>query len=297
MAGTVFRAMKRTATSSRGLVPRPFLKWAGGKRALLPELVETVRKAGEFGRYHEPFLGGGALFFELARIGAIGRKYPRLSDGNPNLIHTYESVRDELSKVLSHLREHEGLHSKEHYYRVRALGGAIPNDKAERAARVVYLNKTCFNGLYRENSRGEFNVPIGRYTNPVICDEGNLRAVSHCLRKTKLDAQPFEAILEYAQRGDLVYFDPPYDPVSTTSSFTAYNGINFDESSQRALADVVLELNRKGVKVIVSNSMTPLIKGLYAPTFHVRKVHVNRAINSKASSRGRIEEALISNFP
>ncbi len=287
--------MKNHLKSPGRAAPRPFLKWVGGKRASLPALIEAVKKAGKFERYHEPFVGGGALFFDLARADRLGAKKAWLADNNAKLVETYEAVRDELDEVLTLLSAHAEAHSKEYYYRIRGLGGTLPPTRAQRAARIIYLNKTCFNGLYRENSSGGFNVPMGKYKNPKIRDERNLRVVSKALRKAKLDTQSFAAILDNAEPGDLVYFDPPYHPVSQTSSFTAYNLNGFDEPAQRMLAHVATELDKKGVMVLASNSMTPLVEDIYS-RFHIRSVMVNRVINSKAANRGKIPEALISNF-
>ena len=272
-------------------VLRPFLKWAGGKRQLLGELIPCVKAAGEFGRYYEPFLGGGALFFQMVRTGRL-RRNATLSDSNPNLIDAYWGVKKDVQEVIRLLLNHKSRHSKEYYYRVRAN---VPEDRLKRAARIIYLNKTCYNGLYRENRKGEFNVPCGRYKNPTICDEENLRAVSDALKRARIDTKRFARVLSAAKPGDLVYFDPPYHPVSKTASFTSYEKRGFDENSQRGLAHTFRRLDNMGVKVVLSNSMTPLVQELYSG-FRIEEVMANRAVNSRADRRGKVSEALIRNF-
>lgn len=276
----------------RNAVPRPFLKWAGGKGQLLAELRRCVNRAMPFARYHEPFVGGGALFFELWRSGILEGKEAFLSDNNGRLIDTYLGVKEDVEAVIRRLREHKAAHSEEHYYAVRA---ETPRGRAARAARIIYLNKTCYNGLFRENRRGEFNVPMGRYVNPVICDVENLRAVAAALSDVAVSQGHFRGILETAKLGDFVYFDPPYHPVSKTSSFTGYDKGHFGEEDQRELARVFGALSERGVKVLLSNSMTPLVKELYRD-FHIEDVYATRAVNSRADKRGKIAEALVRNF-
>ena len=275
-------------------LPRPFLKWVGGKRQLLPELRKCVQASGFTGRYHEPFIGGGALFFDLYCSTLRGGKYPHISDNNQNLIDAYMGVRDHVEEVIALLKKHAKAHSKDYYYAVRAK---VLESLPERTARIIYLNRTCFNGLYRENSKGQFNVPMGSYKNPKICDEENLRAVSLALNKAKVKQGHFRDVLQQAKSGDFVYFDPPYHPVSKTSSFTSYHKLDFAESDQEELAEVASKLKDKGVFVLLSNSMTPFIKKLYkAHGFTIDTVHATRLVNSKASKRGAIEEALIRSF-
>jgi DNA adenine methylase len=256
-------------------------------------LTARVDQARPFGRYHEPFLGGGALFFEMVRTQRLSPKRAYLSDNNARLIEAYEGVKQNVDRVIARLREHAKHHSEEHYYAVRAR---LPDDFYERAARIIYLNKTGFNGLYRENSRGGFNVPFGRYKNPLICDEPNLRATATALRHARIEARHFERVLDHAEPGDLVYFDPPYNPLSKTASFTSYEKSGFGEDSQRLLAHVAEELGRRNVKVLLSNSMTPLVRELYEKAFAVEEVFATRNINSRADRRGPIAEALICNF-
>ena len=272
--------------------PRPFLKWVGGKGQLLPALLAAFREAGSITRYHEPFVGGGALFFELKRLGMLGRNKSYLSDANTRLIETYEAVRDETDTLVQQLRAHAALHGKEHYYATRA---AIPTDRAARAARVIYLNRTCFNGLYRENSRGEFNVPMGRYVNPLICDEENLRAVAAALRDAKLSSRTFHDSAKDVKSGDFVYFDPPYDPLSTTASFTSYHKDDFGRADQKELSETFRELDKRGARVLLSNSDTPYIRKLYKG-FRIEQVMASRQVNSRADRRGKIAELLVRNY-
>jgi len=267
---------------------RPFLKWAGGKTQLLPELLPRIPVC--FNRYLEPFLGGGALFFALAGNRRLARAY--LSDANTRLVDAYRAVRDEVETVIAEL----GTFTNERcmYYEVRSQRHEeLP--PARRAARLIYLNKTCYNGLYRENQRGEFNVPFGRYKNPRICDADNLRAASAALQEAQIEAHDFDAILDVANRGDFVYLDPPYDPLSPTSSFTSYHENGFGEASQRRLAAAVRELDRAGVFVMLSNSNTSLVRSLYGG-FFVEEVSAARAINSKADRRGKVTELIIRNY-
>ena len=289
MVATVLRPVTRV--SHRMAVPRPFLKWAGGKGQLLEQLMARVDRAGDFGRYHEPFVGGGALFFEMFRSCRL-RKHAWLADNNPNLIDAYWGVKKDVERVIQLLLLHRKRHSKEYYYQVRA---GVPKDRLKRAARIICLNKTCYNGLYRENRKGEFNVPCGQYKNPNICDEENLRAVAKALRRARIGSSPFAKVLTTAKSGDLVYFDPPYHPLSSTSSFTGYEKNGFNETSQRELAEVFGRLNKMGVKVILSNSMTPLVQKLYR-TFTIERVYANRPVNSRADRRGKVCEALVTNF-
>lgn len=285
----ILAAIMTTSTSRP--TPRPFLKWAGGKSALLPELIPRVQAARPFSAYYEPFIGGGALFFELARLGLIPGKTV-LSDVNANLIDAYLDVRNHVETVIRALLSHKSSHSPDHYYAVRS---ASPRTLPNRAARIIYLNRTCFNGLYRENSRGQFNVPIGRYKNPRICDETNLRACSQALKQARVAVRPFQHILKTARPGDFVYFDPPYHPLSKTSSFTSYDRAGFGENDQRLLAGVFAQLSARGVKCLLSNSMTDLVRQLYAE-FTIEEVYAPRHVNSRADRRGKIPEALIRNF-
>jgi DNA adenine methylase len=282
----------RPIRANLAATPHPFLKWAGGKGQLLTEILPRIERAGAFGRYHEPFVGGGAVFFGLARAGRLGGADARLSDNNAGLIETYQAVRNDVERLIALLKMHRVRHGKEYYYAVRA---AVPDDPTERAARIIYLNRTCFNGLYRENSKGEFNVPIGSYTAPRICDENNLRAVADILKTAHVEQRHFATVLDLAAPGDFVYFDPPYHPVSKTASFTAYDKGGFGEDDQRELAAVFGELTRRGIKALLSNSMTDLVRDLYGK-YEIECVHATRAVNSRADRRGAVEEALVRNY-
>lgn len=276
-----------------GLAPaKPFLKWCGGKTVLLPEILPRLPK--KINTYFEPFLGGGAVFFALAAEGRFERVV--LGDMNQELITTYGAIRNELYEVLRLLKAHAAKHSEEYFYKVRAQ--TEPSDKranlsAYVAARFIYLNRTCFNGLYRVNRQGRFNVPFGRYANPTICDEENLRAVSQVLRGVTLTSIDFQNTTFVAKKGDAVYFDPPYVPISETSNFTAYSAGGFGLGEQERLRDCFATLDRRGVHVLLSNSDTPLVRKLYKG-FKIETVEAPRRVNSKGSARGNVKELLIS---
>lgn len=272
-------------------VYRPFLKWVGGKGQLLPALIERVGRLGGFRAYHEPFVGGGALFFALRTQGLLDDG-ACLSDVNARLIEAYQGVANHLDEVIALLREHADRHSTEYFYATRSVE---PATLPERAARLIYLNRTCFNGLYRENSQGRFNVPIGRYVNPTICDEPTLRAASRALQGVDLSARPFDRVLEAARPGDLVYFDPPYVPLTTTASFTAYAQDGFSMADQARLAVVCATLADRGVHVMLSNSKTDPVMELFA-RFRIDIVQAARAVNSRADRRGKVDEVVVTSF-
>ena len=259
----------------------PFLKWAGGKRALIPEIVKVLPD--EFNTYWEPFCGGGAVFFALdSRISKAW-----LSDSNTELMITYVMLKKNVDAVIDELKRHEEKHGKEYYLKIRKNGHTC-EDPVKLAARFIYLNRTCFNGLYRVNKSGQFNVPIGSYVNPSICNEDNLRAAAEVLAKAVIKMCPFEKINPEA--GDLVYCDPPYD-----ETFTGYTGNGFDTADQTALRNRCLEWIDKGASVILSNSDTRLIRGLYdiGEEFDVREVQAPRNINCKGNGRAKVVELLI----
>jgi DNA adenine methylase len=266
---------------------RPFLKWVGGKTGLLSELRYFMLK--EFGDYYEPFLGGGALFFNLASKGVIhATKSAHLSDANAELINTYRQVKSAPLDVISVLKEYD--YDEELYYSTRAI---VPDNLVERAARTIFLNKTGFNGLYRVNSKGQFNVPFGRYTNPTICDSKNLLACSLALlRCATLNSSDFENALVPANKGDFVYLDPPYVPLSKTSSFTRYEKGDFGLPEQQRLADVFRWHAKRGVLLMLSNSDTPIVRELYAD-FDIQVVQAARAVNSKGDKRGKVNEVVV----
>jgi DNA adenine methylase len=270
---------------------RPFLKWAGGKGQLLDQFRRFYPARKQVKRYLEPFLGGGAVFFHVRAL--VRPATAILSDGNEELIATFKAVREEPEAVLAHLEDHRARHSKEHFYEVRAQ--AEPGTPSARAARMIYLNRSCFNGLYRVNSRGLFNVPFGKYENPRIVDRPGLLAASASLRKARLSTAPFTKVLDVAKAGDFIYFDPPYVPLSRTANFTAYTQSSFGPREQETLAEVYTELHGRGCLVMLSNSDTPWVRERYA-RFHVHEVMARRNINSKSDSRGEISEVVVLNY-
>lgn len=271
----------------------PVLKWAGGKSRLLDELVARIPES--IKRYFEPFIGGGALFFRTAPASAV------INDFNPDLINTYRCVAWNVESVIRRLVELRRRHSEEHYYQLRDRFNdrARPMTDVARAAAFIYLNKTCYNGLYRVNSKGRFNVPIGRYKDPQIFDRDHLRAAARLLRRAEISTGDYRACVDAARAGDFVYFDPPYAPVSATANFTAYTADSFGDDQQRALADRAHYLVRQGVHVLISNSDAPLIRELYLGLdgFRIDEVDCSRAINSAAKKRGAVTELLISGTP
>jgi len=274
--------------SSPLLSCRPFLKWAGGKSQLLPQLLP--RLPSEYNRYLEPFVGAGALFFALRPERAY------ISDSNAELMNCFEVVKSQPEELLKELQGY--TYEKGFYYGIRKLDRTpefAELSSVKRAARLIYLNKTCFNGLYRVNSKGHFNVPFGRYNNPKIVDAENLLACSDLLMRTITAAASFDKVLDIAEAGDFVYFDPPYAPVSETSDFTAYVRDGFDDAAQELLLLVCLQLNQRGVKWMVSNSNAPLIQELYRG-FRIEPVYASRSINSKATKRGSVVELVIRNY-
>jgi len=272
-------------------VPRPFLKWAGGKTQLTDALLERMSSA--FNVYHEPFVGSGALFFRLYRERKVRRAV--LSDLNAELIDTYLAIRDCVSEVVKLLAAFP--YSKEFYYSIRAKA-PWQLSRPERAARMIYLNKTGYNGLYRVNRQGKFNVPFGRHKSPKYLDQENLLAVSEALQNVDILCAPFETVLERAVPGDWVYFDPPYAPLSQTANFTSYHANGFGPSDQKRLRDVCVELSKNKVCVMLSNSNTETIRSLYdSPYFTIEEVLANRAINCNGAKRGKITELIITNYP
>jgi DNA adenine methylase len=264
--------------------PRPFLKWAGGKGQLLEQFQPLLPPLK--GRYFEPFVGGAALFFSLQSESAV------LSDVNEELIDCYRAVRDDVEGVIAALGEHR--YAPDHFYAVRSIDPAtLP--LAKRAARTIYLNRTGFNGLYRVNRSGKFNVPIGRYTNPLICDAKNLRACSCALSGVGLEVLDFGKVVAAAKAGDFVYFDPPYVPLSDTAYFTSYVPGGFGLEEQKRLATDFANLAAEGVYVMLSNSDTPTVRDLYEG-FRIDVVLASRNINSNSARRGKVGEVVVRNF-
>jgi DNA adenine methylase len=239
-----------------------------------------------FGRFHEPFVGGGAVFFRLRPTRAT------LSDQNARLVRTYQGLRDDVDEVVTRLRLYEREHGKELFLWLRQA----PVDEWDApavAAWMIYLNKTGFNGLYRVNSRDRFNVPFGRHVRPNICDEVNLRACSAALRGVRIEREDFEVAAARAKKGDFVYFDPPYVPLSDTASFRSYTAGGFGPDDQVRLRDVALALKKRGVHVLLSNSSAEEVFRLYSKGFELTRVAARRSVNSQAAGRGAIDELLI----
>lgn len=262
--------------------PKPFVKWAGGKRSLIKEL--RLRLPPSYNNYYEPFIGGGALFFALVPDKAI------ISDINLDLIITYKAVKDEAQALIELLAKHKANHSQDYYYAVRK--NANSNNPVEIAARFVYLNKTCYNGLYRVNSKGEFNVPMGAYINPNIVDGDNILACSKALQNAEIIYQDFGNISPMPE--DFVYIDPPYQPINHTS-FTKYTKLDFTEADQIKLYEKCRELDKKGVYFMLSNSDSDFIKNLYK-SFRIDIVNAPRSINCKSGGRQGANEVLIRNY-
>lgn len=271
---------------------KPFVKWAGGKRALLEILCASLPQ--NFNAYFEPFLGGGALFFELANKGLLQGKKAYLNDKNAELINAYLAIQKEPQKLLNELNLMQKAHSKEHFYSIRALDREVNFSTLSpifRAARFIYLNKTCFNGLCRYNAKGQFNTPFGAYKNPKIYDEALILNAHYALQNATILNEDFEFVRDLAKKGDFVYFDPPYFPLNSTSNFTSYTQ-NFLESDQMRLYALFCDLNSRGVKLLQSNSSTDFIKNLYK-NFQIQAIQAKRAINCKGDKRGTVSEFVI----
>jgi len=297
---------------------RPLLKWAGGKRQLLAALSEYYPAT--FDRYVEPFLGSGAAFFDLQARGALARRGAWLADVNPDLVGCYRTVRDQADAVIAALRRLQAshrVHGEPFYYEVRdgrfnparaELRGQPATAAVERytpalAAMLIFLNRTGFNGLYRLNRQGAFNVPAGRYADPRICDPEHVRSVAAAFGASgaAIDCLPFDHVLAAAGAGDFVYCDPPYAPLSRTASFAQYTAGGFSAFDQRRLHQAVIEACRRGAQVLLSNSSAPDIVSLYSMPaarqagLAVTLVPARRAINSRASARGPIHEVIVTN--
>ncbi len=263
----------------------PFLKWAGGKSQLLKQYQEFLPDRERIGRYYEPFIGSAAVFFYLQPHEAT------LCDINHKLIDVYRVVQQDVDGLIEALKVHKN--EKDYFYQVRAMR---PEEltPVKQAARLIFLNKTCYNGLYRENSKGEFNVPFGRYKNPTICDEDRLRTASCILQRVKLKAADFEKAVETAAAGDFIYFDPPYVPLNATSNFTSYNKFGFNYTDQERLAETFRQLDKRGCYVMLSNSSASIVRDLYKG-YKMVEIQARRSINSKADGRGPVTELLITN--
>lgn len=269
----------------------PVVKWVGGKRQIIDQITKYIPK--NFSTYYEPFLGGGAVLFELQPKKAV------VNDINSELINIYEVIKDNVEKLIEDLKQHRN--EEDYFYKIRELD----RDKdrynkltpVQRASRIIFLNKTCYNGLFRVNKAGEFNTPFGNYKNPNIVNEITLRTVSNYFNKAKITftCKDFEEALKGTRKGAFVYLDPPYDPVSDTASFTGYDKGGFDRNEQIRLKKACDKLNEKGVKFLLSNSATDFIKDLYKD-YRIEVIQAKRVINSRADKRGEIDEVLVMNF-
>ena len=277
------------------VTPKPFVKWAGGKRQLIPILHQNLPES--FGTYYEPFLGGGALLFHIL-TDKNGQKCS-ISDLNSDLVLAYTTIRDRIDTLISSLKSHEKNYqkdSKSYYYSVRESN---PRNEVEKTSRLIFLNRTCFNGLYRVNSKGKFNVPLGKYTNPNIVNEENLRAVSSILQTNRIliKCRDFESVLRDAKKGDLVYFDPPYQPVSSTANFTSYTTKDFTYDDLTRLAELCLKLDSKECHVLLSNSDSKEVSDIFAKKpWKITRIEANRSINSNSKKRTGHFELLIKNY-
>jgi DNA adenine methylase len=292
--------MRSEARKNCGLIyqtPRchPFVKWAGGKSQLIPQIIRLM--PAKFTRYFEPFLGGGAVFFHIASY----NRNAFLSDINTDLINAYKVIRNHVEELIPALNYHQieyNKYPKKYYYHLRDCTQVF--NKIDTAARFIALNKTCYNGLYRVNKNGLFNVPIGRYKNPIICDADNLRNISVVLKQSgsNLGVSDYKKILvEKAEKDDFIYLDPPFHPVSNTANFTSYTNNGFTLDDQKKLVIIFNELTRRGCKLLLSNSNTEEIRRLYSDYSHLTEVTtVNRSINTVASKRVGHTELLIRNY-
>jgi DNA adenine methylase len=268
----------------------PFLKWVGGKRQLMSTITKLMPQ--KYSIYYEPFIGGGAVLFHNQPTVAV------INDFNKELINVYNVIKNNPEELIQDLKIHKN--ESEYFYKLRVLDREESFEQIsdiKKASRVIFLNKTCFNRLYRVNSSGEFNSPFGRYKNPNIVNELTIRAVSKYLNDNEilLLNKDFEEAVEGAKKGDFVYFDPPYDPVSKSSNFTGYVQVGFRNDEQIRLRDLCISLDKNGVNFLLSNSATPFIKDLYRG-FNIEFVKANRQINSNADKRGEVNEVLIWNY-
>jgi len=289
---------------------RPFVKWAGGKRQLLPNIIDNLPNElieNKIKTYIEPFVGGGAVFFYIVENFSLDRII--LNDKNEVLINVYKVIQNNVDALIDELRKVEKEYlsldengRKAYFYEKRDQYNSNKKDRILTAVNFIFLNRTCFNGLYRVNKKGEFNVPYGRYKNPTILDEENLRNVSICLKNVELHSGDFEEIENYVDDKSFIYLDPPYRPLDATSNFTSYDKGEFNDDDQKRLAAFYRLLNEKGAKLMLSNSdpknidekddfFDELYKG-----FNIKRVYANRMINSNGKGRGKINELLITNY-
>jgi DNA adenine methylase len=278
--------------------PKPFLRWAGGKRRLANTLIETL--PADFDpskhKFFEPFVGGGALTFALGNPEAdtfVSGDMLVINDMNPELINTYKVVRDSVDGLIAELKKFSKKVNTKNYYEIRSI---VPEAKVARAARFIYLNKTCYNGLWRVNSKGEFNVPFDDSSSSNLFNEDVLRACSARLRGAKITNMSFQESVAEAKKGDLVYFDPPYIPLTPTASFAAYAKEGFTQDDHELLAATILELTRKGVYVLLSNSDTPLTRKIFREHLILRRLLMRRTMSADGDSRHSVYEILGMNY-
>lgn len=279
----------------KNILVAPVLKWVGGKRQLISDIEPLIPKS--ISTYVEPFVGGGAVLFHLQPKKAI------INDYNQELMNVYQVIKDKPNELIEVLQEHKGLNSEDYFYEIRSLDRSENYENmtdVEKAGRVIYLNKTCFNGLFRVNRAGFFNTPYGKYKNPSIVNEVTIKAVSNYFNSAKIKflTGDYKEALRRLRRGAFVYFDPPYVPISSSSSFTGYTEHGFDYEKQVELRDECLKLHNRGVKFLQSNSYSPEILELYSDqkVFNIEIVKAKRSINSQVDKRGEISEVLIYNY-
>lgn len=276
----------------------PFLRWAGGKRKLAPLIADAIPSSffDSQRRFFEPFVGGGALMLHLGdkhSLSYIPGTRLLINDMNPDLIMTYQAIQNELESLIEELEIIAADTSKENYLRIRA---EVPNEEVKRAARFIYLNKTSFNGLWRVNSKGQFNVPWGQLKNPNIYNVQDLEKISERLSGTQITHLDYQVSLERAEAGDFVYLDPPYIPLSASASFSQYAKDDFGLEDQKELAYRITQLSSKGVNVVLSNSDTPLSREIFGSALHLKQVSATRFIAANSKSRGNVMEIIGTNF-
>ncbi len=278
--------------------PKPFVKWVGGKGKLIPEMMKFMPS--KFEHYFEPFVGGGALFFSIIQSRDIS--FSCINDINSKLTNSYKQIKlnpgslvSQLTVIDSGYKKLSPEERKEYFYEKRRIYNEDNLDELTLASYLIFLNKTCFNGMYRENSKGHYNIPFGDQKNPKICDEENIYAVSKHLQNTEICNLSFEKSVENCRQGDFIYFDPPYYPINKTSSFTSYSKKSFGSQQQEELRDVFAALAKKGCYVMLSNSHTPEVEKLYKD-FNINYIYAARSINSDGRKRGKIKEVIVTNF-
>ncbi len=272
---------------------KPFVKWAGGKRQLVPTILANhLPKNYNLQTYYEPFIGGGALLFSLQPKKAV------INDSNAELINCYKIIKNSLDELIEDLKNHKN--NEYYYYDIRDWDrekNFKSKTEVQRASRIIFLNKTCYNGLFRVNSQGQFNVPFGKYKNPNILDIAVLKAVNKYLNENQVRIlnSDFQEAVKDAKRGDFIYLDPPYDPISETASFTGYDVNGFNKQEQRRLKEVFDDLNSRGCHILLSNACTEFIEDLYKDYLHT-KISAIRAINCNGKKRGKVDEILVKNY-